>query len=428
MSRKEARRDDRDGARDGWVTLDRNPRQPVRIVVISEPNGDVLPAPGRVAAVRADRVYLNGHGSVFLPETPAQRFTYEAVCDVAAPVPGSYQPRPTSPDPVFLQLPSRQKDVEQLARRVAGSSGSAWETAVRIEQHLRNEYDYSLEVDVHEDPVHALLFDTRAGYCVHFAAAMAVMLRHLDIPCRLVQGLYGGEWSDREQISIFRLSDAHAWVEVWLGPKAGWVAFDPTPAEAAPESDPGDFTVTGTAPTPDGTPRPEPTAPALSPRQFSRLNLESQTRWLNAVKEWSGSLWERRAVRAGLLGLVLLASVGVTWVLLPRHEQARLKALLGSAAGGASPFYEEFLTLAARAGYRPATGETPLEFGKRVERSYPGACRVPLAMYAVRFGGAPASARLPEVRPILDAIRAAQAGKRAAAAESGPPVPPAKPS
>ena len=67
---------------------------------------------------------------------------------------------------------------------------------------------------------------SRAGYCQHYAGAMAVMLRLLGIPSRVAVGFTsgtrtGGEWKVTD-------SNAHAWVEVWF-PRFGWVAFDPTP-------------------------------------------------------------------------------------------------------------------------------------------------------------------------------------------------------
>jgi len=77
------------------------------------------------------------------------------------------------------------------------------------------------------------LFDTRAGFCEHYAAAFVVLMRALDIPARVVTGYQGGEFNPVDGFLTVRQSDAHAWAEVWL-PADGWVRIDPT-AAVAPE-------------------------------------------------------------------------------------------------------------------------------------------------------------------------------------------------
>ena len=77
------------------------------------------------------------------------------------------------------------------------------------------------------DPVDGFLFDTRTGYCEHYASAFAVLLRLAGIPARLVTGYQGGEPNPLDDYLIVRQSDAHAWVEAWL-PGQGWTRFDPT--------------------------------------------------------------------------------------------------------------------------------------------------------------------------------------------------------
>ena len=73
------------------------------------------------------------------------------------------------------------------------------------------------------------LFKTKTGYCVHFATAMAMMLRSQGVPARLVSGFLDGEWNAYGRYLLVRQQDAHTWVDAWL-PDRGWTAFDPTPA------------------------------------------------------------------------------------------------------------------------------------------------------------------------------------------------------
>ena len=77
------------------------------------------------------------------------------------------------------------------------------------------------------------LFDTRRGFCEHFASAFAVLMRAAGVPTRIVTGYQGGEINPIDGQLVVRQSDAHAWAEVWLQGR-GWLRVDPT-ALAAPE-------------------------------------------------------------------------------------------------------------------------------------------------------------------------------------------------
>lgn len=77
------------------------------------------------------------------------------------------------------------------------------------------------------------LFDTRRGFCAHFAGAMALVLRAAGVPARIVAGYQGGEVNPAGNYVLVHQFDAHAWVEVWL-PGQGWVSVDPT-FQVAPE-------------------------------------------------------------------------------------------------------------------------------------------------------------------------------------------------
>jgi protein-glutamine gamma-glutamyltransferase len=83
------------------------------------------------------------------------------------------------------------------------------------------------------DSVDDLLFNTRQGFCGHYASAFATLMRAGGVPARVVTGYLGGEWNSFGQYLVLRQSHAHAWVEVWLDGK-GWQRVDPT-AVVAPE-------------------------------------------------------------------------------------------------------------------------------------------------------------------------------------------------
>ncbi|MCG6965407.1 MAG: DUF3488 and transglutaminase-like domain-containing protein [Chromatiaceae bacterium] len=83
------------------------------------------------------------------------------------------------------------------------------------------------------DVVEQFLFETRRGFCEHFAGSFALLMRIAGIPSRVVVGYQGGEKNPHAEHWVVRQSDAHAWVEVWL-PRLGWWRVDPT-AAVAPE-------------------------------------------------------------------------------------------------------------------------------------------------------------------------------------------------
>ncbi len=93
-------------------------------------------------------------------------------------------------------------------------------------------YTYTLSPGAYEaDPVDEFWLDRKVGFCEHFATAMVVVLRAMDIPARLVTGYQGVDPEPQDGWLIVRQSNAHAWVEYW-NPQRGWVRADPTAAVA----------------------------------------------------------------------------------------------------------------------------------------------------------------------------------------------------
>ncbi len=104
------------------------------------------------------------------------------------------------------------------------------------ERFANEEYFYTLQPPIlGQSPVDQFMFETRQGFCEHYASAFAVMMRAAGIPARVVLGYQGGEINSvgDEPYLIVRQADAHAWNEVWLE-GVGWRRIDPT-AAVAPE-------------------------------------------------------------------------------------------------------------------------------------------------------------------------------------------------
>jgi transglutaminase-like putative cysteine protease len=178
-----------------------------------------------------DRITYTVYSDTYEP--PPERLRAERV-PAAAPA-GRNLRRPVED---YLQLPAN------LDARVG--SLAVYDAARAVEEHLsRNayggDYRYSLEMRAGgADPLSDFLFNVRAGHCEYFATAMAVMLRTLRIPSRVVNGFQPGEYNSAADAYVVRQADAHSWVEVYFADADAWVTFDPTPADGRPAGTSGE--------------------------------------------------------------------------------------------------------------------------------------------------------------------------------------------
>lgn len=132
----------------------------------------------------------------------------------------------------YLQVPAEPAAVKSLARRWA-QGGSIVARILRIQWELADSgqftYDARAGSPPNRDAVNDFLFNSRRGYCDQFATAMAVLLREIGIPSRLVTGYVTGQSTGNAY--ILRGRDAHSWVEAYIQ-GTGWVGFEPTPGFA----------------------------------------------------------------------------------------------------------------------------------------------------------------------------------------------------
>jgi transglutaminase-like putative cysteine protease len=156
-----------------------------------------------------------------------------------------FEPLGRAPKPFAkYQTLVRSTDGDKALR--ASGYAETWQLAQRLMRESRTPYDYVAAVnrylqdgftyDEMPDPVSpgrpildGFLFETRSGYCQHFSAAMALLLRMGGIPARVATGFSPGGFSERKNAWIVRDTDAHSWVEAWFD-EFGWVTIDPTPA------------------------------------------------------------------------------------------------------------------------------------------------------------------------------------------------------
>ena len=134
------------------------------------------------------------------PEHPINR--YEATSNVAQPSIAELRNSPDDYPPEvllnYLQLPRLDPRVVPLARQITASKGNNFDKAAAIESYLRTNFGYTLQLpsSVPRDPVANFLFERKRGHCEYFASSMAIMLRTLGIPSRVVNGFRTGEFND----------------------------------------------------------------------------------------------------------------------------------------------------------------------------------------------------------------------------------------
>lgn len=119
--------------------------------------------------------------------------------------------------------------VTDLVQQVIADQATVYDKVKAIEQYLRT-FPYNENIQAppgQRNPVEYFLFDIKQGYCDYYATAMAVMLRSLHIPARVVSGYASGQFDPATNLYTVRAQDAHTWVEVYF-PRYGWIEFEPT--------------------------------------------------------------------------------------------------------------------------------------------------------------------------------------------------------
>jgi protein-glutamine gamma-glutamyltransferase len=224
-------------ARPGESLLLKVPAKFIHYHVLTEPIGTnvffLAPWVHRVSGTYRMLASDSG-GAIFDLDGQRAVGMYEADSDIASPSPEQLRAA-SSEIPAFafayLQLPTVDSRIPQLAAKISSSASNNYDKAIAVERYLKSQYAYTLQLPrtTVADPVANFLFERKQGHCEYFAASMAVMLRTLRVPSRVVNGFRSDEFNDVTGSYVVRAQDAHSWVEAYF-PEYGWVTFDPTPA------------------------------------------------------------------------------------------------------------------------------------------------------------------------------------------------------
>jgi protein-glutamine gamma-glutamyltransferase len=141
---------------------------------------------------------------------------------------------------------SRYARTYALAHTITDGESNGYDAVKAVENYLQRNYVYSERVPSADLPLEDFLFREEAGYCQQFSGAMALMLRMVGIPARVVAGFSPGSYNRDTGEYRVRDLDAHSWVEVYFT-GIGWVPFDPTPTAAPAESQSSGLAATSAA-------------------------------------------------------------------------------------------------------------------------------------------------------------------------------------
>ena len=298
-------------------------------------------------------------------------------------------------------------------------------TARVLEAYLRdsNEFRYTLDLSVQDptiDPVEDFVFNRKKGHCEYFATALALMLRGVGIPSRLISGFKGAEYNSSTGKLEVRALHAHAWVEAFVD--GGWVTFDPTPGDRDTEVA---TKAGGDAPDLVGQTRSFwfqgmnysksqqealVYAPLRQAVDIVRLNfaglMQGQFPLLDQLKGLASSPSRWFSGTGGAVAaILLLVIVGAVYAVRALHQRWKgwtRDRELAQRRAITVEFYARLLHLLQRFGLTEIQTLTPREFALRAEEQFQsrfhtaGITGTTLALvesfYAVRFGDQPLSA------------------------------------
>jgi transglutaminase-like putative cysteine protease len=319
----------------------------------------------------------------------------------------------------YLKLPPLDIRIAKLAEEITAAAPSNYEKAIALEHYLATHFGYTLQLpsSLPRDPLANFLFERKHGHCEYFASSMAVMLRSLRIPSRMVTGFRGGEFNDLTGQYVVRASDAHSWVEAYF-PGSGWISFDPTPAGSLPTHTgwsrmqlyvdaAASFWREWIINYDIGHQRTLGKGAATTSRQFfdeARQWIERQHRALLRSARRAHDHFTNFSVR-WLGGSMALAAVLITLLNLRRMVSGlRNRSLRAhperAPRESAALWYERMVVRMARLGWRKSPSETPLDFVAAIQEAalQKKVARFTRAYESARFGKSAHDAQsLPEL-------------------------------
>jgi protein-glutamine gamma-glutamyltransferase len=376
-----------------------------RYEVVIEPHNRHWLFALETAATLPERTRMSHDGQVISTAPVRTRLRYE-LASVIAPEPEVRDSAGTLRRALRVPADANPRATALAAQWRADSTGDEAVLARAIEFLQRGRYAYTLEPALTgRHSVDDFLFDTREGFCEHFSSAFVFLMRAAGIPSRVVTGYQGGELNPVDNIITVRQSDAHAWAEVFLGPR-GWVRVDPTAAAV-----PGRVE--------SGMARAVPQSAALP------LMMRPQLEWLRGVRDrWDAvahkwNIWvlgynpERQRELMSLAGIRDADWRTLTAILFSFLGALTLVLLVWSLKRLARPdpvqrAWRLFCRKLASRGVERAAHEGPRDYAARAARAIPAArtsiLRIGALYIGLRYGAQPSASGALRLRKLVRAL------------------------
>ncbi|WP_295783300.1 DUF3488 and transglutaminase-like domain-containing protein [uncultured Microbacterium sp.] len=347
-------------------------------VTVDQLDSPWLPVPypaSTVSGLTGDWLGMPQNRTVVTRAGSTRDQVYEVQANVPRPTLEQIRSRPVGGpgvDPSLTALPADVPTViGDTAREVTAGAQSPYDQLVALQTWFRSSsFRYSLDAPVDAgfdgaglDAV-ADFLQVKAGYCVHYASAFAVMARTLGIPSRIVIGYLPGTASSIPQQGgteyTVSSSQLHAWPETYFE-GIGWVPFEPTNSLGVPTNFASGTTGGGSAAptTPEEDAAAPDAAPSTAPSQADRGDIDAQGGAGGTVGTRVGTGWVIPVV-AVLVLLVAAAAPALIRVVLRRRRLAAARA--GDPVAAWRAVQEEAVDLGI-----PAPGaESPRSFAARL--------------------------------------------------------------
>ncbi|MBX7244865.1 MAG: DUF3488 and transglutaminase-like domain-containing protein [Candidatus Sumerlaeaceae bacterium] len=309
----------------------------------------------------------------------------------------------------------------ELAKEWTKGTTTTFEKAMAIENHFQTAFKYSLQRKAAGNYIEDFLFRAQEGHCEYFATSMAMLMRALGVPARVVNGYYSVEWNDIAKAFTVRQSDAHSWVEVYFE-NYGWMTFDPTPPSGIGRATQESAFMVAISRVVD----------AIKVRWYRYVidyGIQDQVSYIGSIfrfhtkfveqlgnffKSSSGEtsvddMYNGSAYFQGALALVVIvAGLAVGIVVLKRRAGRGGVGTDARKRNSVVPYYMEILTLLKRLGHLRHAAQTPREFARSLGRDHALSPFLDITewYYAERFHGEKLGVEQSEaVRRFVEALR-----------------------
>jgi len=182
---------------------------------------------------------LPGSTSLFL-DKPISGLTYHVRSEISNPDPATLEAVTDADLQAMSAETALPRDfsarARQYAQEVTKDAPTPYQKGLALMTALRSApfvYDQTVDLGTSANALDKFLFQTRRGFCEQFASAFAELARSVGLPTRVAVGYQPGTLGS-DGLWHVQEKDAHAWPEVWLGPKIGWYRFEPTPGRTDP--------------------------------------------------------------------------------------------------------------------------------------------------------------------------------------------------